>query len=147
MRLCKTCGVEKLLSEFPKHKSYKDGIRPHCISCRRVYQRTSYHKHKHKRPYDYISDKDRKLQRAYGIDYSEYESMLESQNGRCAICKTTDTGKRKAFAVDHNHKTGAVRGLLCSNCNTGIGNLRDNIDLLKEAIAYLEHHTQGITNG
>ena len=65
--------------------------------------------------------------------------MLAAQGGCCAICGTSDTGKRKAFAVDHNHDTGKIRGLLCSNCNTGIGNLRDNVELLERAIDYLRN--------
>ena len=65
--------------------------------------------------------------------------MLAAQDGKCAICGTTSTGNRKAFHVDHDHKTGKVRGLLCSNCNTGIGNLRDDIGLLNRAIEYLSH--------
>ena len=146
LRVCKTCGVEKEFSEFPKNRSYKDGIRPHCISCRHTYENASYHKHKQKRPYNYISDKDSKLKRAFGIGLADYHRMFAEQGGCCAICKTNDTGKRKAFAIDHNHITGAVRGLLCSNCNTGIGNLRDDIGLLKDAIQYLEAHSQGKIN-
>jgi hypothetical protein len=138
MKVCKTCNTEKEVEEFSKGKGYKDGIRPHCIECRREYEVESYHKHKHKRPYDYETDKDRKLKATYGISYKEYKTMLEAQNGQCAICGTTSTGNRKAFHVDHDHETGEVRGLLCGNCNSGIGNLRDDIGLLKRAIQYLE---------
>ena len=138
-RVCKTCAIEKPMDEFPKGRTYKDGIRPHCITCRREYEVESFHKHKHKRPYDYLADKDKKLQRSFGISYQEYLTMLEAQGGCCAICGTNDTGKRKAFAVDHNHDTGRIRGLLCSNCNTGIGNLRDNVELLERAIDYLRN--------
>lgn len=128
----------KDISEFSKGKGYKNGFRPHCISCRQEYERSSYHEHKHKRPYDYFADKQRKLQKAFGIGYQEYLTMLEAQQGACGICGTTDTGKRKAFAVDHCHDTGKIRGLLCSNCNTGIGNLRDDVKLLQRAIEYLK---------
>lgn len=141
-RVCKTCSVEKSFDDFPKKKVYKDGIRPHCIECYREYQVKSFHKHKHKRPYNYEIDKDKKLQKSFGISYVEYLTMLEAQGGCCAICGTNSTGKRKAFAVDHCHDTGKIRGLLCSNCNTGIGNLRDNIGLLERAIEYLRN-----TNG
>lgn len=139
MRVCKTCNEEKELDQFHKNKMYKDGIRPHCIECRRKHELKSYHKNKHKHHYDYEADKDRKLKRAYGISYKEYQIMLEAQNGQCAICGTTDTGKRKAFHVDHDHETGEIRGLLCGNCNSGIGNLRDDVELLKRAIQYLEN--------
>lgn len=138
MRQCKTCKIEKPKSLFPSNKKYKDGIRPHCIDCRQAYEVKNYHKNKHKRPYVYENDKNRKLLKEYGISYSEYLIMLEAQNGGCAICGTTSTGNRKAFHVDHCHKTGKVRGLLCGNCNSGIGNLRDSIPLLERAIEYLK---------
>jgi hypothetical protein len=138
-KICKTCSEEKPVDEFPKNIKYQDGIRPNCVECHRKYQNNSYHEHKHKRPYDYKNDRDSKLKRIYGISYSEYLTMLEAQGGCCAICGTNDTGKRKAFAVDHCHETGKIRGLLCSNCNTGIGNLRDDIGLLERAIEYLRN--------
>ena len=137
-RVCKTCEVEKPLSEYPKHGAYKDGIRPHCNPCRQVYERKQHHTHKHNRPYVYEVDKSRKLQKEYGIDYQKYLEMLDNQNGKCAICGTSDTGGRKAFHVDHCHNTKKVRGLLCGNCNSGIGNLRDDINLLQRAIEYLQ---------
>ena len=136
--MCKTCAKLLPIEAFPKNNAYKGGYRPHCIECRRVYEVASFHKHKHKRPYDYEYDKDKKLQAAYGIGYAEYNTMLAAQNGCCAICGTNSTGGRKAFHVDHCHDTGKVRGLLCGNCNSGIGNLRDDIGLLKRAITYLE---------
>lgn len=137
-RICKTCKEEKPFDAFPKNTAYKDGIRPNCVECHREYQNDSHHKHKHKRPHDYEKDKDSKLKRAYGIGYAEYLTMFEAQNGCCAICGTDDTGGRKAFHVDHCHDTGKVRGLLCGNCNSGIGNLRDDVGLLRRAIDYLE---------
>jgi len=138
-RKCKDCLEVKPHSEFPYNEMYKDNIRPYCIECRRVRENESYHKHKHKRPYNYVEDKDRKLKKAFGISYQEYLEMLDAQQGCCAICGTDDTGARKAFAVDHCHETNKIRGLLCSNCNTGIGNLRDSIELLERAIEYLRN--------
>lgn len=71
----------------------------------------------------------------YGLSMDDYESILAKQKGICAICGTPP-GKRP-LSVDHCHDTGAVRGLLCHACNTGIGFLKDNTDLLKKAIKYL----------
>ena len=139
-KVCKTCDVEKPLNEFKKGKGYKEGYRPNCIPCCNAYDLDNYHKHKHKKPYNYEKDKDNKLRAAYGISYAEYTIMLEAQQGACAICGTTSTGKRKAFHVDHCHTTGKVRGLLCGNCNSGIGNLKDDVALLKRAIQYLENN-------
>jgi hypothetical protein len=137
-RFCKSCGVEKPLTAYPKRSGYKDGIRPHCVDCRRKYEVQNYHRNKHKRPYIYEQHRDIKLRRAYGLNYGDYEKMFADQNGLCAICGTSDTGRRKAFHVDHCHETGKIRGLLCGNCNSGIGNLRDDIGLLNKAIKYLE---------
>lgn len=79
------------------------------------------------------------LKTNYGITEEDYQALLEGQEGKCAICLTdTPTGKWKVFAVDHCHKTGKVRGLLCNECNRGIGLLKDNAELLKKAAAYLE---------
>jgi len=75
----------------------------------------------------------------YGITREDYEATLERQAGKCAICATTDEGLWWGyFVVDHDHATGAIRGLLCSPCNTLIGGARDRADVLRSAIAYLE---------
>ncbi len=74
----------------------------------------------------------------YGITPERYAEMLAEQGNACAICRSTEwPGKGNRPQVDHDHDTGAVRGLLCSNCNHGLGQFRDNLDLLRAAIAYL----------
>lgn len=74
--------------------------------------------------------------RAYGIEPEDYEALLLAQGGVCAICeKICKTGKR--LSIDHDHVSGQVRGLLCSSCNRGIGNLHDDVDLLVRAANYL----------
>ena len=85
---------------------------------------------------------DRERQRRFGITSQEYAEMFNAQNEVCAICKNPETatrlGKVKALSVDHDHKNGAIRGLLCSDCNTGIGKLKDDPNVLRSAIRYLE---------
>lgn len=71
----------------------------------------------------------------YGLTMDDYESILASQKGVCAICGMPPG--RRPLSVDHCHDTGAVRGLLCHSCNTGIGFLKDSVDLLKKAAKYL----------
>ena len=141
-RVCKDCGVEKALDNFQQHKGYKDNRRPYCTPCRRIRELKTYHKNKHKNPYDYEKDKDFKLKKAYGISFQEYKEMLHAQEGRCAICGTTDTGKRKAFAVDHCHDCGEVRGLLCGSCNTAIGLLKEDLDVMQRAMDYVKYHQE-----
>ena len=81
----------------------------------------------------------------YGITRNDFKAMLVNQKGVCAICKQPETqidkrtGNVKQLAVDHCHKTGKVRGLLCVHCNHGLGKFKDNVDLLKTAIIYLEN--------
>lgn len=76
---------------------------------------------------------------AYGLTSADYDKMLSAQGGGCAICEATDpnhwTGQ---FHIDHCHDEGTVRGLLCHNCNSAIGHLRDDPRLLRSAIGYIE---------
>jgi len=92
---------------------------------------------------EYVSTRHRKyeLKNKYGMSEEQYDVLLLSQDNRCAICNTdTPTGKWRVFAVDHCHTTGNVRGLLCNECNRGMGLLRDNAELLRRAADYLDHH-------
>lgn len=77
------------------------------------------------------------LMRLYGMTLDDYLLLLDAQEGRCKICGEPPL-EGKVLSVDHDHETGKVRGLLCMRCNSGLGYLRDRVDLLKAAIAYLE---------
>ena len=78
------------------------------------------------------------LKQSFGITVEEYNTLFQKQDGKCAICKIHQKELNKRLAVDHCHITDTIRGLLCTNCNTGIGNLRDSIELLEAAIKYLK---------
>lgn len=86
------------------------------------------------------------LMRYYGMSLETYNVMLAAQNGVCAICKGTETyqpktySSPKALSVDHNHETGAIRGLLCSRCNYMIGHSREDEEILLAGVAYLRKH-------
>ena len=89
--------------------------------------------------------KNHDLRSNHGIMLEEYNRMLELQNNVCAICGEPETSKEvnrkvKSLAVDHNHKTGKIRGLLCGKCNKAIGLLQDNTELLQSAINYLNRN-------
>jgi hypothetical protein len=79
------------------------------------------------------------LKKKFGIDTRDYGLILKLQNGRCAICNSTEIGNKrtKHFAIDHCHKTNQIRGLLCSPCNKGLGMFQDSVENLKTAIDYL----------
>lgn len=72
----------------------------------------------------------------YGISIKQKEQMMNKQNNKCSICKK-DFENSKDCNVDHNHKTGKIRGLLCFKCNCGIGYLNENVKILQKAIKYL----------
>jgi hypothetical protein len=105
--------------------------------------RIRYLKHwrKHNRRYT----KELELKKHYEITLDEYHDLIESQNNVCAICGKPEFvkdqhGKLRSLAVDHDHATGEIRGLLCTNCNKGIGHLQDSITILTAAINYLKNH-------
>lgn len=80
-----------------------------------------------------------RISRVYGLTRGAYAAMLEGQGGGCAICGTTHPGnKRRHFAVDHDHDTGKVRGLLCMGCNRALGMMSDDAALLRKAAEYIE---------
>jgi hypothetical protein len=89
-------------------------------------------------------EKERSLRADFGLSLDAYNQMLEAQGGVCAICNQPEThkrnGKLKALAVDHHHASGKIRGLLCSDCNTGIGKLKDDPKVLLAAAEYLKQH-------
>lgn len=76
--------------------------------------------------------------RTYGVSVEEYERMKSDQNSKCAICQTEEADLPRKLGIDHCHKTGKVRGLLCFKCNSAIGKL-SSIILLKNAVKYLEN--------
>jgi hypothetical protein len=83
------------------------------------------------------------LKKEFGITIEQYDVMFESSNGCCYICGKPETAKKpngqpRRIAVDHDHATGQVRGLLCTNCNHVIGHAKDNVEVLRAAINYLE---------
>jgi hypothetical protein len=80
---------------------------------------------------------NKRLQAEYGITIEEYDALLAAQGGKCAICGTEQCATGKAFAVDHDHDTGMVRGLLCKDCNIGLGMFKDDTFRLKAALDYL----------
>ncbi len=89
-------------------------------------------------------DRDREMMRKFGISQRRYDELLNQQGGVCALC--LEPPGRRALAVDHDHSCcpdkhrtcgECIRGLLCARCNTGLGQLRDRVDVLERGIAYL----------
>ena len=137
---CPICGVIRT-----SENSYGNG-QVYCKSCLSKYNRKRYEKGVDSR------SRGSHLKQKFGITRGDYKDMMEAQGGTCAICngknavrKRTTFGNKPftiALAVDHNHKTGKVRGLLCNSCNTSLGKFKDDITLLKRAIEYLEETSE-----
>ena len=129
MKTCCVCSVSKEATEFSPDKTKKDGLASLCKSCRRERYSTRYNKHY----------RNKRLMDTYGISSQDYEVLLDQQSGTCAICSSTETGRKDTwFCVDHDHETGQVRGLLCNNCNRALGLFKDNEQLLKIASDYVK---------
>jgi hypothetical protein len=143
MRTCKICNQSKPLTEFyqtiRKGKPY--GYHGKCKECYIKKQQESY---------DPLKQRDENLKQRYGKNFGllEYNALLENQEHKCAICGTTEPKGRKSgrggsidvFFVDHDHKTGKVRGLLCNICNRTIGYVGENSGILEDMILYLNKH-------
>lgn len=80
--------------------------------------------------------------RHYGLKRPEYDRMLADQGGVCAICGTDNWGNNRGPSVDHDHVTGKIRGLLCANCNSSLGFLRDSIEVATRVVQYLRRHKE-----
>lgn len=100
--------------------------------CKACYKKVEYLRNREK---ILKANRERRWFKRFGITAEEYAQLLKKQKGRCAICRTKPTNVR--LAVDHNHKTKIVRGLLCGKCNMALGLLNDNTKILEKAIEYL----------
>lgn len=125
---CRKCGCEDM-------RPYGAQGRRYCPECKRV----RYRRHKKNGGAQKFNDyrRDWQYRDRYGITLEEFNVMRERQGGRCAICHKPDETKKKRLHVDHCHDTGEIRGLLCGKCNVGLSNFRDDPEVLRSAIAYL----------
>lgn len=142
---CSTCHTVKDRAEFHKSRDGKYGpvLKPSCKSCNSARVREWY-----ARNTDQSNSNRRRLRlkAVYGMTIAEYDTILATQDGKCAICEQPERsvhaprGKAFRLSIDHSHETGRIRGLLCQRCNRAIGLLGDDPGLLLRAIAYLEAH-------
>lgn len=160
---CPRCERDLPLDGFYKNRAKDDGLMSYCKPCQRAATQRwrdadperaravtrSWHARNREKSRAYsrqwrvenpekAAESRRRvdLKRNRGITVGEYDSMFSAQGGKCAICRCDCvTGKR--LAVDHDHETGRIRGLLCANRNNGCGRFRDDPDLLYAAAAYL----------
>lgn len=140
VKKCGRCKEVKEVSLFSKAKREKSGYQQWCKACMKNYNpeiKKAYDKNRYYTKNDEWRDSNYK--RKYGISLQEYNAKLEEQNNSCAICGLACPSGRR-LAVDHNHTTGKVRGLLCGPCNQAIGSLKEDKELMFKAIEYLMLH-------
>lgn len=168
MFYCTLCKTEKPETDFApsRVKATSIGFRGQCTKCykdRYVNTRDpEYHREWREANRDTLNQRQNERRRAnpertrrhreleklhgntrravlkrHGLTPEQHETLLESQSGVCAVCKSCCPSGR-SLAVDHCHDTGRVRGLLCIRCNHGLGNFRDNLELLNAAAMYLQ---------
>lgn len=150
MKKCNICLKLLEFTCFNRDSTVKDGHENGCRACRSERRKKNYRKNlsenreksrlkslewrKNNKGYQRKFD----LKRTYGLTTDDYNKMLESQDNKCFICLSdSPRNKHNVFVVDHCHKTGRVRGLLCTYCNLGLGAFSDNIESLNNAINYL----------
>jgi len=109
----------------------------------RKYQKTYREKHPDR---IWTSRKRNELRKKFNMTLEEWFDLMELQQHRCAICGQHDDEHWQALHVDHNHKTGQIRGLLCNKCNRGLGFFNDDPDLLKKGLEYLVKADEDFVN-
>lgn len=166
MKACSKCGEEKALDEFYKNHRAPDGRRGDCKTCVLAARRARYEsdaetlkarvadyrarhpervresQRKSRSKWTPEQCRDRNTLRKYGLSSESFDQMLADQGAACAVCRTDDPGAY--WCVDHDHLTGDVRGILCINCNMGLGQFRDDIATLIAAADYLMRTTPSV---
>lgn len=145
MKTCNLCHVEKDEEEFYLLKRSGTALQGKCKPCVAIDQK----RRRDSNPHQYLATKRRYRLATHGINKDIFDSMMEEQGGRCAICGsegTNDSRASYALHIDHDHKCcpsktscgKCIRALLCATCNRGLGQFNDDIDLMLKAVAYLQ---------
>lgn len=137
IKVCKKCGFEGRLEDFPKHSNGK--YRGSCHKCTNAMFARFAQKYR-----DLPGARNKFLVKKFGITEDQYNQQVLKQGGGCAICKRTKCPTGRNLAVDHDHNSNEIRGLLCAYCNTVLGKMNDDPSLLREAAMYLESTTYRI---
>lgn len=147
--LCKACEAERRRAQYVANLDHRRALSRK--NARAAYVRNPDRHREHAQRWREanpdklkITARKNRLRRAYNISLETYEGLLAAQGGVCAICGGAPNGIGECYHVDHDHATGAIRGLLCHSCNTGIGALGDDPDRLRKAVTYLERRAADI---
>jgi len=137
---CNHCGEEKPIDSFGTDRAQHDGKCPRCIDCHReINHKSSANRKEHLKNYR-IAHRDHYADmayfRKYKITQADYDDLFHKQDGLCMICHKPNIKNQRLY-VDHDHKTSKVRGLLCYYCNTSLGYVKEDANILRGMIAYL----------
>jgi hypothetical protein len=139
MKQCNKCGEVKGFESFHFRKD-NNTYRHSCKECIGSYQRNRYQTNPDIRA-ERIKASRRYNLKQYGITEDTFHNMYDTQSGRCAICSrkivTASKDTKEVACIDHCHTTGRVRGLLCWDCNVGLGKFFDNTEVMLNAVNYL----------
>lgn len=164
MKPCRICGEVKALDQFHRAATARDGHRGECKACFRAISRARYaanpdaaierarrwqkdnpERHREnqrlrrERPDVKARERDGHLRRKFRMTTEDYLAMLDAQGGGCAVCGR-EPRQGHALHVDHDHRKGVVRGLLCFSCNSALGNLHEDRDRMAALATYLDAH-------
>lgn len=137
---CACCKRRKPKGQFAINNQQKDGFSCYCKECQ--HNKSAIYRKKNRERVQASSRQcnlKRRLKKL-GLTLSEYTDMLIKQKGRCAICGISDTKYKQGFDIDHNHKTGKVRGLLCNQCNFLVGLSRESFLIINKLKQYLKKY-------
>jgi len=160
-KLCSKCHIEKSIDEFYRHSRSKDGYDGWCKLCqdecskryhateqgkiitreiKKKYRKTDSGKASNRKyalsEKGKVGQRKNQIKHLYGLTLEDVDNILIQQNHMCPICGILLAETRRC--IDHNHYNNTVRGILCHSCNVGLGHLKENIEILKKAIEYLE---------
>lgn len=132
MKTCTKCGKSQSQDEFHLSTDKKDKKSSHCKTCKKIYAVNLLN-----RVPNYYRKSN--LKKRQGMTPALYQELYDHREGCCWICDTHENKFKKKLSVDHDHSTGKIRGLLCVNCNLGIGSFREDSSRMYAAVYYLNH--------
>lgn len=136
---CARCKTVKLKDQFGSNPKNVSGLMSWCRDCNKSHVKSYYERHPEKKTGPNGIGRRHALKRKYGLTIEQWEELFDSQDRKCAICFSGENNFSAAnFHVDHNHETGAIRGILCGSCNVSLGHFKDDVKILRSAIDYLE---------
>jgi hypothetical protein len=161
VKVCSRCKVEKPHEDFRRNSSAHDGLQAYCKTCQRekflewhqahpgqaAAKSAEYRKKNPEKSRAATAKwtknhpeaiKDHILRKRYNLTLEQWQEMFDAQQGKCLVCGIHQDSCSKELAVDHDHKTGKVRGLLCCRCNRAVGLMEDDPGLLRKAADHLE---------